>query len=66
MVQTILCHAIRADYLLTEAAHAHTIKLMNNGHGGWLISLCACSNLTTEARPVGHSTFQASISSYIV
>ena len=32
---------------------------MNNGCGGWLISLCAGSNLPAEAHPAGHSTFQA-------
>ena len=39
MVQTILCYAIRADYLLTEAARAHTI---NEQWAWWMADKCAC------------------------
>ena len=52
-----LCHAIRADCLLIEATRTHIV--INNGHGGWLISSHAHSNLPAEARSAGRSTFQA-------
>ena len=44
-----LCHAIRADCLLIEATHAHTVNEQWALYGEGLINSHACSNLPAEA-----------------